>query len=100
MSASQMKHSQQHPDAQDEYVMFPRPKLSIREIDETDSAIRRIVGPDVAIEKATADEGRMLLFWLGPLSEDQIAEVGKLEGVSIAISQPLKGDQRTRECED
>jgi len=68
-----------------EVVMWPRDfKLSLEEIDETDAAIRQIVGPEVAIRKTIGAKGTpkaFILHWLGTVDEDQAAEIEKLDGV-------------------
>lgn len=68
---------------QAEYIMWPRTNLSPEEIERTDSALRQIVGPEVALEKRNAGlpEHAFLLFWLGPLSEGQVVEIEKLDRV-------------------
>jgi len=64
--------------------MYPRDKLTPEEIDRTDSAIRQVVGPGVEIEKAIGAKGHpkeFLIHWYGYLSEEQLVEVGELDGV-------------------
>jgi len=62
--------------------MWPRDDLTPAEIDGTDSAIRQIVGPGIAIDKVMANRGTMLLFWRGILSsEEQMVQIEDLHGV-------------------
>jgi len=76
----------------DGYIMWPRDELSSEEIDSTDSAIRQIVGPEVAIEKTIGAKGHpkeFLMHWYGCLSQAQVVDIEKLDGVCQPLCQKM-----------
>lgn len=66
-----------------DYIIHPQPGISDEQIAKTDAAIRKILGPDNTIEQvwATSMRPTYLLFWLRPLTEREVDEVRKLDGV-------------------
>ncbi|KAK4539379.1 hypothetical protein LTR36_010980 [Oleoguttula mirabilis] len=63
-----------------ETLIWPRQKMTVEQIVETEAAIRAIAGPSVAVENYTSSfDG--LRFWFCFLDEAQEEAVSKLDGV-------------------
>lgn len=76
---------QQKPRANDsaatyDIMIWPVESITRDQINSTDAAIRKILGPDTVVEKTLNSDGD-LTFWYCPLSDEQKAAVGKLDAV-------------------
>ena len=65
--------------------MRAREPTTAAKVEETDSAIRQILGPNAEIAKRTMDED-VVSFWFTVLSPWQAEQIGKLDGVSFSLS--------------
>lgn len=68
-----------------EYLIWPRKGLGPEQVDDTDAAIRRIVGSETTVEQVIGGVNSTLRFWFVSLKIEQIGEVEKLDGVSCLV---------------
>ena len=80
------------------YVIHPREqdRTDLSQIEQTEAAIRQILGPNALIEKILIEKDILpkLLFWLSALNASQAEQIEQLDGVSFFPE--LKGSPSMR----
>ena len=74
------QHDSMHHDVPDEHIIWPRDGWNHAEVARTDAQIQATVKSTTAIKKWITS-GEKLMFWHGKLSECQIEQIRKLDGV-------------------
>ena len=73
------------PEDCEEYLIYPQDRTDRSQIEQTEAAIRRILGPNALVEKILIEKDILpkLLFWLSALNASQVEQIEQLEGVSF-----------------